>query len=557
MTNQKTNITKNQRKFIFIAVIFFTTLFSATPSFAFDQNAAGETTHSYGDTLKTAKLTLDGFNKSGEQAALATSRIKELQANPNFGGIWFDDNQLIIGATDPKDKQLNTIAKELGAKVKQTKYKDSDVQKIFKAIKDNIPNYSAVTYRYDNPNTMTIRLAIPAGVAADLAAIGDLPPNVEIKVVPMEDIAQLTTGMNDNISSELVESGNIYYTMQPNNLELTCSFAFPAIAPDGANVRISAGHCKEDGKNPAVKKNNSDTEINIGDYDKVVFNPDSKIHADASAIKLKDQTIPNPPTISTHDKDNTDIELTGLTNPIVGAPVCKSGSYTGVTCGKIIDIRSQNMKDGIYIDGFGTNLDSYPGDSGGGAFIGTKAVGIQSGSTVDKNTSKLLSTNFTSITTALEALPGYHLQTVNEPSQPVIAPIRDTWVKLGGKAVTGNTLSKQHKDKDATIQDFQNGTIVSSKSGTFYIPNNVKKQLEKEGGLSGKYGVPTNYATTEHDVTKQQFQKGEIKILNDDNNYWKTLIQENLVIIISGILLTVFIAFIAKYMVKRKSYSSI
>ncbi|MFT4185665.1 MAG: S1 family peptidase [Micrococcaceae bacterium] len=527
---------KFQTKFMALLVALFC-LSSLVPAFGVEQSAEGEVSHSFSESLKTSKLTLAQFNQAGEQAEKVTANINTLRNVPEFGGVWFENAQLIIGSTDPKNKVIEDFAKQVNAKVVKTGYRDSNVQQVFNEAKDKFSGYNAISYRYDNPDTMTIRVAMKSGKTADVASFGELPPNIKVEVVPMEQLSQLTAG----VSSDLVEPGDVFYVMQPDSLKSTCSFGFSAVAPDGSNARISAGHCKEAAKiNDVIVKKGYSTLLDAGSFDVVNFSSDSKIHADVSSIKLKDQKLPNPPTISAHGNE-ADIQITGIADPIPGAPVCKSGSYTGVTCGKIIDIRSQDMNEGTYIDGFGTNLDSYPGDSGGGAFIGTKAVGVQSGSTVDNDTRKLLSTNFTTLSTAMKALPGYYIKTTDEATYPVIAPLREAWLKNGGKQTTGDGKAPQQKVGDATIQEFTNGEFVNSKSGTYFVANNIKTQWDKNGGLQGKnYGAPTSNAVTKHGSITQNFEHGTIKILTNKNEYYKHQTQKYLailalvIIIVSG-----------------------
>ncbi|MFT4148067.1 MAG: S1 family peptidase [Micrococcaceae bacterium] len=446
-----------------------------------------------------------------------------LKAVPEYGGAWYEGTQLNIGSTNSANQTITDIAQQLNAKVVQTQYRDSDVQRVFTDAKSKITGYNAISYRYDSPDTMTLRIAMKEGQTADITQLGQLPPHIEVKIVPMETLSQLTS----SVTPDLIESGDIFYTIQPNELELTCSFAFPAVAPDGTNARISAGHCREEGTTPMVKVGDSYEEV--GSYDIVNFAPDTKIPADVSGIKLKDQTLPNPPTISAHG-NGADIQLTGIVDPIPGAPVCKSGSYTGVTCGTIIDIRSQDMNQGTYIDGFGTNADSFPGDSGGGAFIGTKAVGIQSGSTIDKNTHQLLSTNFTKLSTALQALPGYYVKTTSEASYPVIAPLRDTWLKDGGKDTTGDSIAMQKKVGNNTIQNFEKGDLVNSATGTFFVNTDVKEQWDKNGGLSGSYGAPIAQADVGSFSVRQNFEHGTVEISTgtegtQNSSFWQNVKQ--------------------------------
>ena len=82
---------------------------------------------------------------------------------------------------------------------------------------------------------------------------------------------------------------------------------------------------------------------------------------------------------------STPLSITGETQGIVGATMCKSGSTTGWTCGVIeaVDYGVQVYDDNGNPNTVNTIVATtclLPGDSGGGAVIGTEAVAIDSGS---------------------------------------------------------------------------------------------------------------------------------------------------------------------------------
>ena len=75
------------------------------------------------------------------------------------------------------------------------------------------------------------------------------------------------------------------------------------------------------------------------------------------------------------------IAVTGDAAAIVGATVCKSGSRTGWTCGAVEDVDALANVDGVDVNSIVVKLCVRPGDSGGAAIMGNKAVGITSWTT--------------------------------------------------------------------------------------------------------------------------------------------------------------------------------
>ncbi len=82
----------------------------------------------------------------------------------------------------------------------------------------------------------------------------------------------------------------------------------------------------------------------------------------------------------------TPIAITGETQAIVGATLCKSGTRTGFTCGQILAVNyTAKVRDDANkihtVNAIIATTCSEPGDSGGGAVIGSLAAGIDSFST--------------------------------------------------------------------------------------------------------------------------------------------------------------------------------
>ncbi len=74
----------------------------------------------------------------------------------------------------------------------------------------------------------------------------------------------------------------------------------------------------------------------------------------------------------------TEISVRGQTQAVVGANLCKSGSRTGWTCGTVLQVNETINVGGKLVNSVRASTCTLPGDSGGVALIGTRAVGISS-----------------------------------------------------------------------------------------------------------------------------------------------------------------------------------
>ncbi|WP_052849442.1 S1 family peptidase [Streptomyces avicenniae] len=79
--------------------------------------------------------------------------------------------------------------------------------------------------------------------------------------------------------------------------------------------------------------------------------------------------------------DGTVQDITGVANPAVGQPACRSGGATGQVCGTVTGLNySVNYGGGAVVSGLiRTNVCSEPGDSGGPLYRGTTGYGLTSG----------------------------------------------------------------------------------------------------------------------------------------------------------------------------------
>lgn len=146
-----------------------------------------------------------------------------------------------------------------------------------------------------------------------------------------------------------------------NSGEIICSSGFN-VTKDGHKYVLTAGHCTKElpdwsGVGPSVGSGFPGTDYGL-------------IANDSSA---------GPGVVDMHNGSQQ--RISSFANAVVGAQVCKSGSSTGVTCGKVTAIdQTVDYHDGKVVHGLiETNVHSAHGDSGGALFNGTTALGMVSG----------------------------------------------------------------------------------------------------------------------------------------------------------------------------------
>ncbi|MGW4356505.1 S1 family peptidase [Nocardia sp. NPDC004582] len=169
-----------------------------------------------------------------------------------------------------------------------------------------------------------------------------------------------------------------------------CSFGFNSVDSAGNALNISAGHC-----NPNVDKGTS-ADVYLPNVKNLLASPKvgsfvsatlgGRSALDYSVIKLNDDAVQagmDQPSV--RGANGTTLTITGVADPITGAPVCKSGQSSTFTCGFVVADRVETQ---LYttegqsktIRGFASSACTLGGDSGGAIVTGTLALGITSGS---------------------------------------------------------------------------------------------------------------------------------------------------------------------------------
>jgi streptogrisin C len=162
-----------------------------------------------------------------------------------------------------------------------------------------------------------------------------------------------------------------------------CSLGFNGTDGSGATVNISAGHCDPNHGAPGV------TDV-FQMPSNGVFGPHIGTFAKSSLDGLDFSIIDIDDAVAYRFQNNlvrvpgkSPLRITGTADPVVGAPVCKSGLTTGFTCGTINAV-NQAVAVGprVLRGGFSANICALQGDSGGTIVTGDRALGISSASNV-------------------------------------------------------------------------------------------------------------------------------------------------------------------------------
>ncbi|MFI1915532.1 S1 family peptidase [Nocardia sp. NPDC020380] len=170
-----------------------------------------------------------------------------------------------------------------------------------------------------------------------------------------------------------------------------CSFGFNSVDSAGNALNISAGHC-----NPNIGKSDDSANVYLPNVHNLMSSPQlgtfvsstlgGRSALDYSVIKLNDDAVKagmDQPSV--RGANGTTLTVTGVADPITGAPICKSGQSSTFTCGFVVADRVETQ---LYtsegqsktVRGFASSACTLGGDSGGAIVSGTLALGITSGS---------------------------------------------------------------------------------------------------------------------------------------------------------------------------------
>ncbi len=227
--------------------------------------------------------------------------------------------------------------------------------------------------------------AVASGFGIAAAAL-DIPPVVVGSVQPLLDVLPFDPApIAGSIRASSYLGGDSFLAGTPAGLGQRCSLGFNALDQTRGAVNITAGHC-----NPNVTDTGSAALTGAYPmYGSLVgskfgsFYRTSRSNTDYALIDIDDANIGAFESNAVRVPGAGPLHVTGTVDPIVGAPVCKSGTRTGFSCGTILST-GQNlaMGDNVLDRSFSTSICALRGDSGGPIVSGTLAVGIANASNV-------------------------------------------------------------------------------------------------------------------------------------------------------------------------------
>ncbi|MBF6211639.1 trypsin-like serine protease [Nocardia puris] len=232
------------------------------------------------------------------------------------------------------------------------------------AVIDTVNN--AIAVRVDQAGLPLPTFIDPARV------IVSAPPVTGQPIAEPREIAEAGTGALVAGQAYAAVSGDVF---------MRCSLGFNGTDGAGNVVNITAGHC-----NPEVPGAAGVFEVFPGDeigQQLGTFHKSVLGAQDYAIVRVNNQSRPRFENNLVGVPGRAPIALTGTAVPVVGAPVCKSGTTTGFSCG-VINAVDQTVLVGEreQTQTFSANICGLRGDSGGPVITGTLALGIASASSV-------------------------------------------------------------------------------------------------------------------------------------------------------------------------------
>ncbi|MFJ2266816.1 alpha-lytic protease prodomain-containing protein [Streptomyces sp. NPDC087849] len=214
-----------------------------------------------------------------------------------------------------------------------------------------------------------------------------------------------------------LRGGDAYYM----NGSGRCSIGFPVTRGSSQSGFVSAGHCGT----PGVSTSGYNQQAQ-GSFQGSTF-PGRDYSWVATNANWTPRALVN-------GYGNGDVTVTGSTEALEGASVCRSGSTTGWHCGTVQQRNtSVTYQEGTVSGVTRTNVCAEPGDSGGSFISGSQAQGVTSGGS--GNCSQGGTTYFQPVNPALQAY-GLTLVTNGTPTDPTDPP-----TDPGGSWAAGTTYA--------------------------------------------------------------------------------------------------------------------
>lgn len=200
-------------------------------------------------------------------------------------------------------------------------------------------------------------------------------------VIPLPDLGSLAPPPIDPPGGLAAQGGDAFAVGDPPGPK-RCSLGFNGTDAAGDAVNITAGHCVA---NPATA-GTPDADVVydlrngavLGDRFGTVARSVTDDVTDFAVIRIDGDAADRFRNNLIRVPGASSLAIDGTADPVVGAPVCKSGRMSGYRCGTItstdlvVDVGYRISRT------FGSNICGLGGDSGGPLVTGTRALGITS-----------------------------------------------------------------------------------------------------------------------------------------------------------------------------------
>ncbi|MCO1579642.1 Ig-like domain-containing protein [Crossiella sp. SN42] len=312
--------------------------------------------------------------RAADKAALAGSKLRK-ELGEKFGGAWFDKNskKLHVAVTDAAvAAKVRAAGGEVHQRAVSAAALDRAADTISKWAKsltgDKRNAFQAVAV-----DTKDGKLGVTLSTSeAGKALAAELPKvNVQVEVGHKEEELQ---------PEKDIRGGDGYTVSGTGSSLRLCSLGFNAVDKLGRGQIITAGHCFDgfDGRKVNVEIKGAGNPVGeaIGLGENVRFDNDAN-GDDSATIKVTNGAQKLLPEVNRYNGGG--LKLDGLTDPIQGQEICKSGRTTGWQCGNVVNTDVSVKIGGHLLSLFQHDACSIPGDSGGAVVLGSKALGITSG----------------------------------------------------------------------------------------------------------------------------------------------------------------------------------
>ncbi|MBH0778864.1 S1 family peptidase [Nocardia bovistercoris] len=322
-------------------------------------------------------------------AAFATNAQR--QYPQVFAGSWLDDSgKAVVALTQgPGADEARAAAQAAGYEVRNVAKSEAALRgekTAFERWLDSQP--AAVSALVRGVVVDTVNNSISVRVEqAGLPLPSFVDPSRVIVTKPPVGAEQLPQA--SEIAGEIYNgslSGGDGFISSAGRGSLRCSFGFNGTDRSGNVVNITAGHCNPDIPAAGTENATAVRELLAGEkpgaplgvYQKSVLGSQ-----DYSIVRINDQAKDRFANNGVRVPNAAPIRIEGVAIPVVGAPVCKSGSRTGFSCGVVNAVdQTVLVGDRELTQSFSAGICALPGDSGGPLVSGRLALGIASASSV-------------------------------------------------------------------------------------------------------------------------------------------------------------------------------